>query len=191
MLDIRQTFGSILSDVSSLRFTPSKQLEDGQLTSSHPPEPPFCLAGSITSSLGDGWCESFFQRSDSQWRALMMASTRRTVLSLYIRVFRIARTWQAHSGVRSDTETERKYIVQEARTLFRQNQQMTDQESIKRCIEECEARIDIGLHYRNPYPRPIHLPPMGLATQKGRKLRSQQRLRKQAKPVYLQSYDQT
>ena len=32
---------------------------------------------------------------------------------------------------------------------------------------------------------------MGLATQKGRKLRTQQKLRKQAKPVYLQSQDET
>lgn len=56
--------------------------------------------------------------------ALMMASTPRKVLSLYMRVFRIARTWQAQSGVTSDTEVERKYIVQEARTLFRQNQQV-------------------------------------------------------------------
>ncbi|XP_034414357.1 LYR motif containing protein 1 isoform X1 [Cyclopterus lumpus] len=121
----------------------------------------------------------------------MTASTRRTVLSLYMRVFRIARSWQAQSGVKGDTEMERNYILQEACTLFRQNQQLTDQESIKRSIEECEARIDIGLHYRNPYPRPTYLPPLGLATQKGRKLKAQQRLRKQAKPIYLQSYDET
>ncbi|KAM3592153.1 uncharacterized protein V6R79_013832 [Siganus canaliculatus] len=121
----------------------------------------------------------------------MSASTRRTVLSLYMRVFRIARTWQAQSGIPSDTESERKYILQEARTLFRQNQQIPDQESIQKCIEECEARLEIGLHYRNPYPRATYLPPLGLATQKGRKLRAQQRLRKQAKPIYLQSQDET
>ncbi|CAN9508534.1 unnamed protein product [Ophioblennius macclurei] len=121
----------------------------------------------------------------------MSASTRSAVLSLYARVFRVARTWQALSGDKSDTATERKYMVQEARTLFRQNQQLTDQEAIKRCVEECEARIEIGLHYRNPYPRATYLPPLGLATQKGRKLRTQQRLRKQAKPVYLQSQDET
>lgn len=56
--------------------------------------------------------------------ALMAVSARRTVLSLYMRAFRIARTWQAQSGVQRDTETERKYIMQEARTLFRQNQQV-------------------------------------------------------------------
>ncbi|XP_030625753.1 LYR motif containing protein 1 [Chanos chanos] len=121
----------------------------------------------------------------------MSAGTRAEVLSLYRRVLRIARGWQAHSMLPHDTQTEKHYITQEARTLFRQNQQITDEQSIRKCIEECEARIDIGLHYRNPYPRPIHLPPMGLATQKGRKLRTQQRLRKQAKPIYLQSHDET
>ncbi|XP_077481440.1 LYR motif containing protein 1 [Stigmatopora argus] len=121
----------------------------------------------------------------------MTASTQKTVLSLYMRVFRIARTWQSQSGVASDTLTERKYILQEARTLFRQNQQMTDPESIKKCIEECEARIEIGLHYRIPYPRAVYLPQLGLATQKGKKLRVQQRLRKQAKPIYLESYEET
>lgn len=56
--------------------------------------------------------------------ARKMASTRRAVLSLYSRLFRVARTWQAQTGAAGDTETERKYIVQEARTLFRQNQQV-------------------------------------------------------------------
>ncbi|XP_077407120.1 LYR motif containing protein 1 isoform X2 [Vanacampus margaritifer] len=124
-------------------------------------------------------------------QGVLKLTFQRTVLSLYMRVFRIARTWQAQSGVACDTLTERNYILQEARTLFRQNQQMTDQESIKKCIEECEARIEIGLHYRIPYPRATYLPPMGLATQKGRKLRVQQRLRKQAKPIYLESHEET
>ncbi|XP_037392598.1 LYR motif containing protein 1 isoform X1 [Pygocentrus nattereri] len=120
---------------------------------------------------------------------MVTAASRAQVLSLYRRVLRIGRSWRAQSE--HETEKERKYISEEARNLFRQNQQLTDQESIQRCISECEARIEIGLHYRNPYPRPLYLPPMGLATQKGRKLRAQQRLRKQAKPVYLQSHDET
>ncbi|XP_024243186.1 LYR motif containing protein 1 isoform X1 [Oncorhynchus tshawytscha] len=118
----------------------------------------------------------------------MTSATRNQVLSLYMRVFRIARGWQ--STLPQETESERRYIVQEAQTLFRQNQQLTDHTSIKKCIDECEARIGIGLHYRNPYPRPLYLPVMGLATQKGRKLKAQQRMRKQAKPVYLQSHDE-
>ncbi|XP_043082104.1 LYR motif containing protein 1 isoform X2 [Puntigrus tetrazona] len=80
--------------------------------------------------------------------------SRSDVLSLYRTVLRLARSWTARSALPHDTDAERKYIAQEARTLFRQNQQITDPESIKRCIEECEARIEIGLHYRNPYPRP-------------------------------------
>ncbi|KAG5262354.1 hypothetical protein AALO_G00274270 [Alosa alosa] len=119
----------------------------------------------------------------------MSSVTRAEVLSLYRRIFRIARSWQAQSALQHDTDTEKRYIVQEAQTLFRQNQQLTEQESIKKCLDECNARIEIGLHYRNPYPRPTYLPPMGLATQKGRKFRGQQKLRKQAKPVYLQSHD--
>ncbi|KAJ8399896.1 hypothetical protein AAFF_G00406260 [Aldrovandia affinis] len=121
----------------------------------------------------------------------MMATTRQEILSLYRRVLRIARSWQAQSALPKETEIERLYIAQEAQTLFRQNKQMTDPESIKKCIEECQARIEIGLHYRNPYPRPTYLPPMGLASQTGRKLRSQERLRKQARPIYLRSHDET
>ncbi|KAA8581721.1 hypothetical protein FQN60_003302 [Etheostoma spectabile] len=81
----------------------------------------------------------------------MTSSTRSIVLSLYTRVFRIARSWQAQSGVASDTERERQYILQEACTLFRQNQQLTDPESINRCIEECEARIEIGKSEEMPH----------------------------------------
>ena len=54
----------------------------------------------------------------------MTAATRNKVLSLYKRVFRIARNWQAQTHVEQDTEAEKKYIVLEARRLFRQNQQV-------------------------------------------------------------------
>lgn len=50
--------------------------------------------------------------------------SRSDVLSLYRRVLRIARSWTAQSALPHDTDTERKYITQEARTLFRQNQQV-------------------------------------------------------------------
>ncbi|XP_027013578.1 LYR motif containing protein 1 [Tachysurus fulvidraco] len=122
---------------------------------------------------------------------MVMAVRRVEVLGLYRKVLRLSRSWQAQSGLTHDTETERKYITQEARSLFKQNQHLTDPELISKCVAECEARIELGLHYRNPYPRPSYLPPMGLATQKGSKLRGQQRLRKQAKPVYLQSHHET
>ncbi|XP_065780544.1 LYR motif-containing protein 1 isoform X2 [Muntiacus reevesi] len=69
-------------------------------------------------------------------------------------------------------------------------QLLTDTDLIKQCIDECTARIEIGLHYQIPYPRPIHLPPMGLTPLRGRGLRSQEKLRKFSKPIYLKSHDE-
>nr|XP_032836410.1 LYR motif-containing protein 1 isoform X2 [Petromyzon marinus] len=68
---------------------------------------------------------------------------------------------------------------------------LVEPEKIKFCIEECETRIELALHYKIPYPRPMNLPPMGLAGKQGRHLKTQERLRKQAKPIYLQSHDET
>ncbi|XP_030068295.1 LYR motif-containing protein 1 isoform X1 [Microcaecilia unicolor] len=120
----------------------------------------------------------------------MSAATRQEVLSLYRKIFRIANKWQSLSGQREDVLKEKQYIVNEARTLFQKNKNLTDLELIKQCMEECEARIDIALHYRIPYPRPIHLPPMGLSRQRDRALQNQAKLRKQSKPIYLKSYDE-
>ncbi|XP_036081579.1 LYR motif-containing protein 1 isoform X2 [Rousettus aegyptiacus] len=120
----------------------------------------------------------------------MAEATRREVLGLYRRVFRLARRWQAASGRGEDTAEEQQYILHEARTLFRKNRDLTDARRIRQCVDECTARIELGLHYRIPYPRPIHLPPMGLTPLRGRGLRSQEKLRKLSKPVYLQSHDE-
>ncbi|XP_073744055.1 LYR motif-containing protein 1 isoform X2 [Callorhinus ursinus] len=79
------------------------------------------------------------------------------------------------------------HLCKEERTKYIQ---LTDADLIKQCIDECTARIEIGLHYQIPYPRPIHLPPMGLTPLQGRGLRSQEKLRKLSKPVYLKSHDE-
>ncbi|XP_063468203.1 LYR motif-containing protein 1 isoform X5 [Symphalangus syndactylus] len=122
--------------------------------------------------------------------AQMTTATRQEVLGLYRSIFRLARKWQATSGQMEDTIKEKQYILNEARTLFRKNKNLTDTDLIKQCIDECTARIEIGLHYKIPYPRPIHLPPMGLTPLQGRGLRSQEKLRKLSKPVYLRSHDE-
>ncbi|XP_025772597.1 LYR motif-containing protein 1 isoform X1 [Puma concolor] len=131
------------------------------------------------------------------WRRLLLArglrmttATRQEVLGLYRRIFRLVRKWQAASGQMEDTIKEKQYILNEARTLFQKNKNLTDTDLIKQCIDECTARIEIGLHYQIPYPRPIHLPPMGLTPLRGRGLRSQEKLRKLSKPVYLKSHDE-
>ncbi|XP_035943582.2 LYR motif-containing protein 1 isoform X1 [Halichoerus grypus] len=123
-------------------------------------------------------------------KAELMQTTRQEVLGLYRRIFRLARKWQAASGQMEDTIKEKQYILNEARTLFQKNKNLTDADLIKQHIDECTARIEIGLHYQIPYPRPIHLPPMGLTPLRGRGLRSQEKLRKLSKPVYLKSHDE-
>ncbi|XP_075420708.1 LYR motif-containing protein 1 [Tenrec ecaudatus] len=120
----------------------------------------------------------------------MAAATRQEVLRLYRRIFRLTRKWQAASGQMEDTRKEKQYIIHEARTLFQKNKNLTDSDVIKQCINECTARIEIGLHYHIPYPRPIHLPPMGLTPLQGRGLQNQEKLRKLSKPVYLKSHDE-
>ncbi|XP_053327465.1 LYR motif-containing protein 1 isoform X2 [Spea bombifrons] len=120
----------------------------------------------------------------------MTAATRKEVLNLYRNIFKIAKKWQSASGLKEDTTKEKQYIIGEARTLFNKNKNVTNVETINQCIEECRARVEIGLHYRIPYPRPTHLPPMGLAIPHSKVLRTQEKLRKQAKPVYLKSYDE-
>ncbi|XP_048187868.1 LYR motif-containing protein 1 isoform X3 [Perognathus longimembris pacificus] len=120
----------------------------------------------------------------------MTTATRQEVLGLYRKIFRLARKWQAASGQMEDTIKEKQYILSEARTLFQKNKNLTDINLIKQCMDECTARIEIGLHYHIPYPRPIHLPPMSLTPLQGRGFRTQEKLRKFSKPVYLKSHDE-
>ncbi|XP_040503349.1 LYR motif-containing protein 1 isoform X1 [Gallus gallus] len=120
----------------------------------------------------------------------MTAVMRQEVLGLYRKIFRIAKKWQSASGQAEETTAEREYIIKEAKTLFRKNKDVMDPKLIKQCIDECEARIQIGLHYNIPYPRPIHLPPMGLTQKQGRTFRHQEKLRKISKPIYLKSHDE-
>ncbi|TNN18492.1 Cytohesin-1 [Schistosoma japonicum] len=89
--------------------------------------------------------------------------TRSRVLSLYRRIFRIAETWKAQSGLNDDSFRESTYMKDEARTLFRQNAHITDQKEIENHIKEAETRIDLTLHYGTPYPRLINLPANTLA----------------------------
>lgn len=55
----------------------------------------------------------------------MTTATRQEVLSLYRSIFRLARKWHAASGHMEDTIKERKYILNEARTLFRKNKNVS------------------------------------------------------------------
>lgn len=145
------------------------------------PPPPSQRAVGCSASVGGG-------RQDTD--AEMTIATRQEVLGLYRQIFRLVRKWQAASGQMEDTIKEKQYILNEARMLFHKNKNLTDTDLIKQCIDECITRIEIGLHYQIPYPKPIHLPPMGLTPLRGRGLQSQEKLRKLSKPVYLKSHDE-
>ena len=69
-------------------------------------------------------------------------ATRTQVLALYKRILRTAKTWKA--TIDSNTTTEQNYIKGEARNLFKLNKNINDEENIKQCIREAEARLDIG-----------------------------------------------
>ncbi|OON15869.1 hypothetical protein X801_08324, partial [Opisthorchis viverrini] len=58
------------------------------------------------------------------------ASTRSRVLALYRKIWRFAREWRSTSGSDVDTMKEAEYIRGEARTLFRQNAHLTDEQAI-------------------------------------------------------------
>ncbi len=115
---------------------------------------------------------------------------RQQVLGLYRSLLRTAKTWEAASGSVNDTKDEQRYIRDETCTLFKKNKQVTDPELIKIHIQEAETRLAMAFHYKSPYPRPVNIPPMGLPMSVSRGKKAQDRLRQQAKPVYLQSHDE-
>lgn len=55
----------------------------------------------------------------------MTTATRQEVLGLYRSIFRLARKWQAASGQMEDTIKEKEYILNEARTLFQKNKNVS------------------------------------------------------------------
>ena len=49
----------------------------------------------------------------------------RHVLSLYKKILKVGRVWEAKSGIKSDTIKEREYISTEAHRLFRLNKNVS------------------------------------------------------------------
>ena len=119
----------------------------------------------------------------------MSVSPMRTeVLRLYSRIFRVARVWRAQD--RNETKVEQNYMKEEARVLFRRNQNLTDQDQIKLHIIEAEARLTMAEHYGNPYPRPVNLPKTSFSKREGKKVgKAIQKMNELSRPVYLRSSD--
>lgn len=85
-------------------------------------------------------------------------ASRSRALALYRKLLRSSRIWPGPAS-------EKKYILEETRTLFRLNQHLTDSTQINGKIFEGESRYDIAWHYKIPYPR-LHNFPTGTVTEK-------------------------
>lgn len=115
---------------------------------------------------------------------------RSQVLQLYRQLLRLGYQWQAQTP--SNTPTERQYIISETRRLFRANQSVTDPRLISEHIREAEARATMASHYRNPYPRPVNVPPRSYSKQMGKRAgKAIQKQSELSKPIYVKSIDNT
>ncbi|OQV12115.1 putative LYR motif-containing protein 1 [Hypsibius exemplaris] len=114
----------------------------------------------------------------------MSSAARLRTLALYRKIIRTARKWTA--VLPENTLAERKYILEEAGRLFRQNAKVAEPGEIEQCILEGEARLEMAMHYKNPYPRMSNMPPQSMTLGKGRKESELQRIR--TLPAHLRSY---
>lgn len=74
---------------------------------------------------------------------IVIRTMKREVLSLYKRILQLSRSWNAINP--SNTQEERKYIQEEAKTWFRRNRNVSDTQSIIDYVKEGEARIGMGI----------------------------------------------
>jgi len=113
---------------------------------------------------------------------------RNQVLSLYSRLLRLSRNWNAINPV--ETIVERQYIRDETQELFRKNAKIKDQAVIRECIKEAEARLTMAEHYKNPYPRPVNLPKRSFSKKEGKRVgKAIQKFNEQSRPIYIRSTD--
>ncbi|KAG7170069.1 LYR motif-containing protein 1-like [Homarus americanus] len=116
----------------------------------------------------------------------MASSNRGQVLSLYRRILRVGWSWKAQNP--SETKTERDYIINETQQLFRANKNITNMKNIKEHVAEGEARLEMAIHYKTPYPRPVNMPPNTITKGWGRGNIRRQNV---SRPVYIKSIDNT
>jgi len=127
------------------------------------------------------------------------SSLRPQVLSMYRRLLRLSRSWVAKAE--DQTVVEREYIRDETRRLFRANQHIEtaaggggreEGDEVRERLREAEARITMAEHYRNPYPRPVNLPPRSYAKKEGKVTgKAIRKLNERSKPIYVKSIDDT
>ena len=113
---------------------------------------------------------------------------RTQVVKLYKTFIRLSQEWIAKDS--NQTGIEKNYIVDETRRLFKANKDLKDPNQINEALREAEARLAMAEHYKNPYPRPVNLPPRSYAKREGRKVgRAIDKLNQISKPIYVRSID--
>ncbi|OWF50309.1 LYR motif-containing protein 1-like [Mizuhopecten yessoensis] len=116
-------------------------------------------------------------------------SMRREVLAVYKRALRLANDWGKYASQPEGVLTEKEYIRSESKKLFRKNRYISDDVMIQDHIKEAETRIEMAIHYKTPYPRPVNIPQSVLPPLSAKLKKGQRRSIKQSKPIYLKSYD--
>jgi len=107
---------------------------------------------------------------------------------MYRRLMRLSRTWT--SKFEDQTVVERDYIKEESRRLFKANQNLKNSKDISDRLREAEARLTMAEHYRNPYPRPVNLPPRSYTKREGKTTgKAIKKMNELSKPIYVKSID--
>lgn len=112
------------------------------------------------------------------------------VVRIYKTLIRLSQNWTSVNP--SLTEVEKNYIKDETRRLFRANKNLENKHDINEALREAEARLAMAEHYRNPYPRPVNLPPRSFAKREGKRVgKTIEKLNQISKPIYVRSIDET
>ena len=76
----------------------------------------------------------------------MSLASRGEVLGLYRRLLRLSRSWISVNP--DETATERAYIREETKRIFKANMNVQGEKDIKEHLREAEARVTMAEHYR-------------------------------------------
>lgn len=111
---------------------------------------------------------------------------RSSVVKMYKTLIRLGRGWSAKDP--SQTVVERDYIVEETRRLFKLNSGLASAKDVTERLREAEARLAMAEHYRNPYPRPVNLPPKSFTAREGKQVGKRiKELNEMSRPIYVRS----
>jgi len=77
------------------------------------------------------------------------AQTRTQAMYWFRKILREAKTWPKPE--------EAQYMRDEAKRLYRKNKNVSDKEELEAKLFEVEARYELAVHYKIPYPRLYYL----------------------------------